>query len=263
LRPFFAPFPRSGRPIRAVVLAVVLACGLSLASLAAGAEEPDPWQLCGTETARAEQRQALPPHLLAAIARVESGRWSAREQAVLAWPWTVMAEGKGRFLPNRAAAIAEVKALKARGIGNIDVGCMQINLKYHPEAFDNLKEAFDPGRNVAYAAGYLSSLKAQHRSWTKAIGLYHSNTPRFNGPYRLKVFRAWREERHRANRARLAARSGAIGQPGTATVLPGAVSAAAAAQQGQNLGGIGRPLGPVGGAQAPLVLGLRVGAGRQ
>ncbi|MDH3472819.1 MAG: lytic transglycosylase domain-containing protein [Rhodospirillales bacterium] len=254
MRPFFTLFSGPVRPARALVLAL----GLSLVSPAAGAEEPDPWQLCGTQAARVEQRYALPPHLLAAIARVESGRWSAREQAVLAWPWTVMAEGRGRFLPNRAAAVAEVKALKARGIRNIDVGCMQVNLKYHPEAFDSLEEAFDPDRNVAYAAGYLSSLKAEHRSWTKAIGLYHSNTPRFNGPYRLKVFRAWREERHRANRTRLAARSGAIGQPGS-----GYVSAAAAAQQGQNLGGIGRPLGPVGGAQAPLVLGLRVGAGRQ
>ena len=261
--------PDLSRTLSGLVLA--LAVSLMAAGSAAAGSAPgalDPWQLCSRHISAAERAAALPPHLLAAIAKIESGRWSAEQQAKLAWPWTVMAEGKGRYLPTRAAAIAEVRALKARGIRNIDVGCMQINLRHHPEAFANLDEAFDPARNAAYAARLLGRLRAEHRSWTKAIGLYHSKTPRFNGPYRLKVFRAWREERHRADRARLAARKtaqqSAPGQLAAAPAWDGGRSApspAMAVQQRQRLGGIGGPLGPVGGAQAPLVPALRVGAG--
>ncbi len=257
-------------PIRTLSrLLLALAVTLTAAGSAAAGASPgalDPWQLCSRHIAAAERAAALPRHLLAAIAKVESGRWSAEQEEKLAWPWTVMAEGKGRYLPTRTAAVAEVRALKARGIRNIDVGCMQVNLHYHPDAFASLDEAFDPARNAAYAARLLSRLRNEHRSWTKAIGLYHSKTPRFNGPYRLKVFRAWRAERHRANRARLAARETAPGQlaaapvwmTGRAAFLPVEI-----VEQGQRLGGVGGPLGPVGGAQAPLIPVLRVGAGLQ
>ncbi|HMA51176.1 MAG TPA: murein transglycosylase, partial [Magnetospirillaceae bacterium] len=100
--------------------------------------------VCGQETARQEKLQAIPDRLLHAISLVESGRWDADHRATLAWPWTVMAEGEGRFLPSKDAAIAEVKKLQARGLRNIDVGCMQVNLLAHADAFATLDEAFEP-----------------------------------------------------------------------------------------------------------------------
>ena len=166
------------------------------------AEPPESWEICAAYIAQAEQALRLPPHLLQAIAKVESGRWNAAQSAISAWPWTVMAEGRGRFLPNKAAAIAEVEALKAKGVRNIDVGCMQINLHFHPRAFENLEQAFDPAQNVAYGATFLSQLRQDSRSWTRAIGRYHSNTPALSGRYRLKVFRAWRAEKRLANQRR-------------------------------------------------------------
>ena len=165
----------------------------------------NPWQICADFTARAEAERGLPAHLLAAISKVESGRWDASQGAISAWPWTVTSGDEGGFFPTKADAIAEVRALRAQGRRNIDVGCMQINLKHHPEAFADLEAAFDPAQNVGYAARLLLSLRQEARSWTKAIAFYHSRTPKFNGPYRLKVFRAWRDERHRANRTARAA----------------------------------------------------------
>ena len=167
----------------------------------------DPWTVCGRYVREAERALKVPDFLLRAISQVESGRWDKKRQAKSAWPWTVMAEGRGRYLISKAAAIAEVKALKAKGVKNIDVGCMQVNLYYHPKAFDTLEEAFDPAQNVAYAAALLTKLKRENHSWTKAVGLYHSATPRFNGPYRKKVFQAWRKaQRAAAEDRRLAAR---------------------------------------------------------
>ena len=166
------------------------------------AESPESWGLCAAYIAEAEQALGLPAHLLQAISKVESGRWDAARSALSAWPWTVMAEGKGRYLPSKAAAIAEVKALKAKGVRNIDVGCMQINLHFHPKAFEDLEQAFDPAQNVAYGAIFLHRLRQDSRSWTRAIGRYHSNTPALSGRYRLKVFRAWRAEKRLANQRR-------------------------------------------------------------
>lgn len=163
------------------------------------------WDLCGQATAAAEAARDLPPHLLTAISKTESGRWHPDSAETLAWPWTVMAEGEGRFLPSKAAAIEEVRRLQARGVSNIDVGCMQVNLHHHPEAFRNLEAAFDPAVNAAYAADFLASLREDARSWTRAVGQYHSRDAIRGNGYRAKVFKAWRDERHRANRERQAA----------------------------------------------------------
>ena len=177
----------------------------------ASAQTPqEPWGLCARLTAAAERSHGLPAHLLSAISQVESGRWHALSGAVLAWPWTVTAGGKGRFLPSQQAAIAEVERLEAAGVRNIDVGCMQVNLLHHPKAFESLAAAFDPARNVAYATRFLIELKAQWGSWTRAVGNYHSNTPALSGRYRLKVFRALYAERHRAAKARRATRLAAL-----------------------------------------------------
>jgi len=168
------------------------------------------WDLCAQRTAVAERAAGMPAHLLTALSKVESGRWRAESREIIAWPWTVTSGAEGRFLPDKQAAIAEVERLRARGVTNIYVGCMQINLHHHPEAFDSLEQAFDPGRNIAYAVDFLSDLRARWGSWTRAVGNYHSNTPALSGRYRLKVFKMVYAEKHRAAKQRRAARLAAV-----------------------------------------------------
>jgi hypothetical protein len=155
--------------------------------------------VCGQETARQEKLQAIPDRLLHAISLVESGRWDEDHRATLAWPWTVMAEGQGRFLPTKQAAIAEVRKLQARGVRNIDVGCMQVNLLAHPDAFATLDEAFEPRSNVAYAAHFLNELYAQDGNWGQAGAHYHSQTPSEAMPYKAKLMQVWDKARGRAD----------------------------------------------------------------
>jgi hypothetical protein len=98
----------------------------------------DDAKLCGVETARQERLAAIPDHLLHAISLVESGRWDADHRVRIAWPWTVTSEGDGRFLPDKRSAIDLVRRLQSKGVSNIDVGCMQVNLRAHPAAFRDL-----------------------------------------------------------------------------------------------------------------------------
>lgn len=159
---------------------------------------PDPYRLCTDAIARQDRTGMTPRHLLSAIALAESGRRHPVTKAAVPWPWAVMAEGRGRYLSTKAEAIAEVRGLQARGIRNIDVGCMQINLSYHPDAFGSLDEAFDPAANVAYAAEYLRSLYADQGSWQEAAGRYHSATPEHKIPYQQRVLAFWNQQQRRA-----------------------------------------------------------------
>lgn len=151
----------------------------------------DHTQSCREAAAAAERKYRIPAGLLNAIALVESGRSVPGKSARTAWPWTIHAEGKGRWLDTRDEAVAMVKRLKAKGVKNIDVGCMQVNQMYHPDAFDSLEAAFTPAMNADYAARFLSELFQETKSWTKAAAYYHSRTPEHSERYKKLVLAAW------------------------------------------------------------------------
>lgn len=152
---------------------------------------------CRKAIERTERELRLPSGIMQAISLAESGRWDKSSRSHFAWPWTVMAQGKGRFFPSKAAAITAVRKLQADGVRNIDVGCMQVNLKYHPKAFENLEEAFDPAANALYAAQLFAKLRRTTKSINRAVAHYHSTTRDRNRPYTKKVMRIWNQERRR------------------------------------------------------------------
>ena len=178
----------------ALVMALILA-GPPAAK--ADSDDGNPWIMCARATNRLERQEGIPRQLLRAISKAESGRYHEGKQVVMAWPWTVTAEGRGRYLETKAEAIAEVETLRARGIRNIDVGCMQVNLQHHPDAFASLEDAFDPLTNVAYAASFLKTLAAEQGSWAKAAAYYHSQNPAHYRGYRVKVREIWVQEREK------------------------------------------------------------------
>src|SRR4051794_17124580 len=191
---------------------------------AAWAQAGEQGQLCRAAIAQAERERGLPPRLLAAIGRVESGRRDPQTGTLHPWPWAINAEGRGSFFPDKAAAIAAVRALQAEGVRSIDVGCLQINLRHHPQAFASLDEAFDPLANARYGARFLTELQATRGDWMQAAGGYHSQTPGFAEPYRARVAAAW------------------LAEQGMPVPPPTALAAAAVPGGGAMLGnGAGRP----------------------
>ncbi len=157
-----------------------------------------PTTLCAEAVAEVEDRLGIPAQLLSAIALAESGRWDPVRRMSVSWPWTVYGEGRPHFSPDKRSAIAKVRSMMARGVRNIDVGCLQINLFYHPDAFDSLDEAFDPAANTAYAGDLLLRLRNTHRSWSRAIAFYHSSTRKLAIPYLRRVQQLWLIEHRRA-----------------------------------------------------------------
>jgi hypothetical protein len=150
-----------------------------------------PPAMCESAIAGAESDTKLPARVLTAIALRESGRADADTGHVRPWPWTINFEGTGHFYASKEEAIAAVQAIQAAGGQSVDVGCMQVNLMHHPQAFANLDEAFDPGHNAAYAGRFLRSLFAAMGDWGMAIAGYHSRTPGVGDLYRDQVVASW------------------------------------------------------------------------
>lgn len=151
--------------------------------------------LCESEIVKAERKYGIPNRLLMAIGTVESGR-SLDSRSKRAWPWTICAAGKSYYFSTKSAAIATVKRLLSRGIRNIDVGCMQVNLLHHSHAFKTLEEAFTPKYNVSYAAKFFMELKNTYNSWTHAVGYYHSKAAKYYRPYCSVVYNTWAKVRN-------------------------------------------------------------------
>ncbi len=172
----------------------LLLCLLPVPALARGpVSVPPPSAQCEVAITNAERGDRLPRGVLTAIAQVESGRPDLGTGRLHPWPWTVNAEGAGQVFASKAQAIAAVQGLQARGIRSVDVGCTQINLYFHPAAFPNLEQAFDPQANARYAARYLNRLYADSHDWMQVVAAYHSVTPILGAGYRERVLALWRK----------------------------------------------------------------------
>ena len=143
--------------------------------------------LCSLAAARMEDKYEIKPHLLQTISSVETGRWDYEKKSFVSWPWTINANGKGKHFKTKNEAVAAVKKLQAQGVTSIDVGCMQISLKYHADAFESIEDAFEPEKNVEYSAKFLKKLYQKRQDWQKAAMAYHSKIPSLGLKYKNKL----------------------------------------------------------------------------
>ena len=169
---------------RVALLALLASMPAAVARTAAPqrpAPPPSPPALCDAAITATEAKLQIPKGLLHAIGTVESGHW----------PWIINVAGEDRVFSTKAEAIAATATLQAQGVRSIDVGCVQVNLQQHPNAFATLDEAFDPASNVAYGARYLKALYSARNDWADAAAAYHSQTAVFAEDYRRRVLAAW------------------------------------------------------------------------
>ena len=170
---------------------------LALAAVVAGEAAAGPVDgVCAALARQVERAEGIPPGLVEAVALAESGRWLADQGTTRPWPWTITAGSDSFFLSSKPEALRKVNELLSQGRSNIDVGCMQINLGYHGDAFGSVAEALEPAANVAYGAQFLKQLREETRSWARATAHYHSRHPGRGQAYREKVYRFWHQVRH-------------------------------------------------------------------
>lgn len=146
--------------------------------------------VCMDAAMKYEKEYGIQQHMLATIATVETGRWNSEFQRKMAWPWSINVRGKSYYYDSKQEAIAAVDKFRKRGFKSIDVGCMQINLVHHAKGFNSLEEAFDPYKNVEYAAKFLTKLNKRRQDWMHAATDYHSKKPTRARRYKTRLLLA-------------------------------------------------------------------------
>lgn len=150
---------------RRLALIILAAAAISsvLAGQATAAANP-----CEPEILRAADRYGVPVGILYAVGLTETGKKGSLQ------PNALNIEGKAVFPRSAAEALSAFEAAQREGKTLIDLGCMQINHRYHAAEFASVRDMLDPRRNVDYAARFLVSLHSRHESWSMAVARYHA-----------------------------------------------------------------------------------------
>lgn len=169
------PIPRLETRARlAIAVAVVVA--MAKAAMATQGE------LCLEAAHRAARAHSVPAEVLVALTMTETA--TRRDGEPHPWPWAVNDGGTGHWFRSREAALQFARARLKEGARNFDVGCFQLNYRWHASAFASLEQMFDPVRNADYAARYLRSHYLATGDWSLAAGRYHSLTEKHASRYR-------------------------------------------------------------------------------
>ncbi|WP_442756857.1 transglycosylase SLT domain-containing protein [Methylocystis sp. JAN1] len=124
--------------------------------------------ICEAEMTRSARRNDVPVAVLYAVALTETGQRGALHA------YAMNVHGRPVFNATREDALATFGAVQRRGERLVDLGCMQINYRWHGRQFASVEEMLDPARNVDYAARFLKSLRRSEGSWTAAVARYHA-----------------------------------------------------------------------------------------
>lgn len=136
--------------------------------------------VCAKAAYLAADKHKIPAENLIAIVRRESNFN----------PYVMNLEGETIRSDSYGEAIKKARRFIAAGRTSFDVGCGQINYRWHGQNFKNIEAMFDPNLNMDYAARYLWDLKDQHGTWSKAIANYHSKTQTHQTRYLAGISRA-------------------------------------------------------------------------
>ena len=117
---------------------------------------------------RAAQQHDIPLNILYSVGLTETG-----ERGTL-HPYDMNVDGRAVHSETLNEALARFALERAHGAKLIDIGCMQINHRWHAADFHSVADMFDPARNVRYAANFLKELRAREGTWTLAVARYNA-----------------------------------------------------------------------------------------
>lgn len=157
----------NGRVFGAAPVAPPSAPAAPPASVRPPAREP-PVGPCEAEIARAARRWGVPPAVLHAVGLTETGRRGTLS------PFALNIDGATVFPATAQAALARFEQARREGAKFVDLGCMQINHRWHGKAFASPARMLEPAPNVDYAARFLKDLRAREGSWTLAVARYNA-----------------------------------------------------------------------------------------
>lgn len=144
--------------------------------------------MCGKHIEKAAKKHAIPPEILWGIAKTES-TWNRKGEKKGPWPWALNVKGKSYYFTTKKKAVNFLKGLSEKKLNRVDIGCMQINYRYHHQHFKSFKTMINPKKNVMYGASFLKDLYVKNKNWLTAIAHYHSKRKHRGQKYAQKVIK--------------------------------------------------------------------------
>jgi hypothetical protein len=153
------------------LLAVIATCGC--------AKTPDP----AYSLTDASRETGLSQETILAIALTESGRTSPSEGRYRPWPWTLNVNGQGEFFEDQKSAIRALQEAKRRGYRNIDVGAMQVNLRWNGDLVERPEHLLDPSINLWAFTQVIRDCQARVGIRLQdVVACYHAGPSNFRSP---------------------------------------------------------------------------------
>lgn len=127
----------------------------------------------GTIWGQVAASRCLDPYILYAVALMESKR--IHQSLAKPWPWALNLAGRSILPKSRAEAHTILKTALANGSSNIDVGLMQVNVRWHGYRVNHPEDLLDPATNIRIAADVLAeAIGSAPDNLVLGIGRYHS-----------------------------------------------------------------------------------------
>lgn len=143
-----------------------------------------PDAICDRAAQTAARITGVPVAVLRTIARLETGR--RRDGSLQPWPWAMNRGGQSHWFDTQEALMIAAEGEIAAGHTNLDLGCFQMNLRWHAQRFNSLRAMTDPATNALQAARFLAELYAETGNWSQAAGAYHSRSAAHGKAYRAR-----------------------------------------------------------------------------
>ncbi|WP_253734422.1 transglycosylase SLT domain-containing protein [Methylomonas sp. ZR1] len=131
-------------------------------------------KLQNTQWGQVARRHRIDPYILYAVALMES-RKNGEQNRVMPWPWAINNAGNS-FIPNsQQEAEALLNQMLDQGKRNIDVGIMQVNLRWHGHRVAKPEQLLIPSINIEIGASLLNeAIQSAPDNLAHGIGRYYS-----------------------------------------------------------------------------------------
>ncbi|WP_240342488.1 lytic transglycosylase domain-containing protein [Methylococcus sp. EFPC2] len=129
--------------------------------------------LQGTAWWQIATERGLDPYILYAVALVESAQINGR--LATPWPWALNRQGRPIIPSSRLEARGILNDTLRKGIRGIDVGLMQVNVRWNGHRVSRPDDLLDPETNIRVGADVLTeAIDSAPGDLTLGIGRYHT-----------------------------------------------------------------------------------------
>ena len=131
-------------------------------------------KLRNTMWGQVARRHGIDPYILYAVALTES-RKNGEQNRVIPWPWAINNAGNAFIPDSQQEAEALLNQMLEQGKRNIDVGIMQVNLRWHGYRVAKPEQLLIPSTNLEIGASVLSeAIQSVPGNLAHGIGRYYS-----------------------------------------------------------------------------------------